>query len=105
MPPHPLTNFEIQAYYQNEPKFSGVYSRNNSPKMKDRAYAINHDEFKWIGTHWMALYVNGNSIIYFDSFGVKHIPKKIKNVKGNKNITTNIYRVQAYDWILRIFLH
>ena len=46
MPPHPLTNFEIQAYYQNEPKFSGVYSRNNSPKMKDRAYAINHDEFK-----------------------------------------------------------
>ena len=105
MPPHPLTNFELQAYYQNEPKFSGVYSRNNSPKMKDRAYVINHDEFKWIGTHWMALYVNGNNIIYFDSFGVKHIPKKIKNVKGNKNITTNIYRIQAYDWILRIFLH
>ena len=53
----------------------------------------------------MALYVNGNNIIYFDSFGVKHIPKKIKNVKGNKNITTNIYRIQTYDWILRIFLH
>ena len=29
MPPHPLTNFEIQKYYENEPKFNGVYSRNN----------------------------------------------------------------------------
>ena len=46
MPPHPLTSFEIQEYYQNEPKFSGVYSRNNSSKMKDRAYVINHDDFK-----------------------------------------------------------
>ena len=33
--PHPLTNFEIQKYYQNEPKFNGVYSRNNLPKIKD----------------------------------------------------------------------
>ena len=40
--PHPLTNFEIQKYYQNEPRFNGVYSRNNSPeKMKDGAYVIN----------------------------------------------------------------
>ena len=53
----------------------------------------------------MALYVNGNNIIYFDIFGVKHIPNKIKNVKGNKNITTNIYRIQAYDWVLWMFLH
>ena len=42
MMPHPLTNFEIQKYYQNEPRFNGVYSRNNSPeKMKDGAYVIN----------------------------------------------------------------
>ena len=32
MPPHPLTNFEIQKYYQNEPKFNDVYSRNNLPR-------------------------------------------------------------------------
>ena len=32
MPPHPLTNFEIQRYYQNEPRFNGVFSRNNLPK-------------------------------------------------------------------------
>ena len=77
MPPHPFTNFEIQRYYQNEPKFNGVYSRNNLPKIKDGAYVTNHDEVKSIGTHWIALYVNGNNIMYFDSFGVGHIPKEI----------------------------
>ena len=48
MSPHPLTNFEIQKYYQIEPKFNGVYSRNNLPKIKDGAYVINPDEFKSI---------------------------------------------------------
>ena len=56
--------FEIQKYYQNEPKFNGVYSRNNVSKIKDWVYAINLDEFKWIGTRWKALYVNGNNIRY-----------------------------------------
>ena len=55
MPPHLLTNFEIQKYYQNEPKFNGVYSRNNLPKIKNGAYVINLDEFKSIGIHWIAL--------------------------------------------------
>ena len=60
MPPHHLTNFEIQRYYQNEPNFNSVYSRNNLPKIKDGAYVINLDEYKSIATHWIALYVNGN---------------------------------------------
>ena len=55
MPLHPLTNFEIQTYYQNEPKFNSVYSRNNLPKIKDGAYVINLHEYKSIGTHWIAL--------------------------------------------------
>ena len=58
MPPHPLTNFEMQKYYQNEPKFNGVYSRNNLPKIKDGAYVINLDEFKSIRTHSIAFYVS-----------------------------------------------
>ena len=61
MPPHPLTNFEIQKYYQNEPKFNGVYSRNNLSKIKDWAYVIYLDEYNSIGTHWIALHVNGNN--------------------------------------------
>ena len=46
MPPHPLTNFEIEKYYQNEPKFNGVYSRNDLPKIKDVAYVIDLDEYQ-----------------------------------------------------------
>ena len=65
MPPHPLTNFEIQKYYQNEPRFNGVYSRDNLPdKIKDGAYVINLDEYSDIGTHWIALYaLNSNLLI------------------------------------------
>ena len=82
MPPHPLTNFEIQKYNHNEPKFNGVYSRDNLPKtkfnekLKDVAYVINLDEYSDIGTHWIALYVL-NNVTYFDSFGVEYIPKEI----------------------------
>ena len=101
MPPHPLTNFEIQKYYQNEPRFNGVYSRDNLPKIKDGAYIINLDEYSDIGTHWIALWVNNsNNITYFDSFGVEHIPEEIKAFIGNKNINTNIFRIQANDSIM-----
>ena len=85
MQPHSLTNFGMQKYFQNEPKFNGVYSRNNLPKIKDGTYVINLDDFKSIRTHWIALHVNGNNgrasydAIYFDSFGVEHTSKEIKN--------------------------
>ena len=46
------------------------------------------------------MYENGNNIIYFDSFGVEYIPKDIKKFIGNKNIITNIYRIQSYDSIM-----
>ena len=55
LPTHPFTNFEIQKYYQNDPKFSGVYSRNNLPKINYGAYIMNLDDFNSIGTHLMAL--------------------------------------------------
>ena len=97
MPPHPLTNFEIQKYYQKEPKFNDFYSRNNLPKLKDGTYVINLDEYKSIETHWIALYVNDNHVTYFDSFRIEHIPKEIKKFIGSKNIVTNFYRIQTYD--------
>ena len=97
---HPLKNFEIQKYCQNEPKFNGVYSRNNLPKIKDGAYVIILDEFKSIGAHWIALYANGNNILYFNSFGVEHIPKEIRKFIRNKNVKTNIYRIPAFDSVM-----
>ena len=54
--------------YQNEPKFNGVYSRNNLPKIKHEAYVINLDEYNSIGTHLIALLVNHDNVTYFDSF-------------------------------------
>ena len=77
MPPHHLTNFEIQKNYQNELKFNGAYSRNNLSKIKDGAFMINLDEYELIGTLSIVLYVNDNNVTYFDSFGVEHIPKEI----------------------------
>ena len=100
MQPHPLTNFEIQEYYQNEPRFNGVYSRDSLSKIKDEAYVINLYEYSDIGTHWVALYVWNKNVTYFDSFGVEHIPKEIKTFISNKNIKTNIFRIQAYDSIM-----
>ena len=100
MPHHPLTNFEILKYYGNDPKFNGFCSINNLPKIKDGTYIINLDEYESIGTRWIALYVNDNNATYFNSLGVEHMPKEIKKIIGNKNIVTNIYRVQAYDSIM-----
>ena len=81
-------------------KFNGVYSRNNLPKIKARGYVINFNEYKSIGTHWIALYVNDNNVTYFDIFGVEHILREIRKLIGNKNIVANIYRIQAYDSII-----
>ena len=68
MPPHPLTNFEIQKFYQNKPRFNGVYSRGSLPKritteIKDGTDIINLDEYSNIRAQWVALYVQINDVI------------------------------------------
>ena len=66
------------------------FSRNNLPKkIKDGAYIINLDEYADVGTHWIALFCNRNEIVYFDSFGVEHVPEEIKEFVGSKNITAD----------------
>ena len=101
MPPHPLKNFELEKYYQNEPRFNGVFSRNNLPKqIRDGAYVIHLDEYANIGTHWIALSCNRNEIAYFDSFGVEYVPEEVKEFIGNKNIKANIFQVQENDSVM-----
>ena len=110
LPFHPLTNIEINEYYKNEPRFNGVYSRNNLPKIiKKGADVINLDEYENTGTHWVSLFVKPKyttepssleHTIYFDSFGVEHIPKEINKFIGNSDIKSNIFRIQAYDSIM-----
>ena len=98
LPAHPLTNFEIQEHYQNEPRFNGVFIRDNLPNnnnnnirpkglgsaVKNGAYVINLDEYHYIGSHWVALYVNNKTITYFDSFGVEYIPREIMKFIARK---------------------
>ena len=91
---------KYKKYYQNEPRFNGVYLRDNLPRITDGAYVINLDEYSDIVTHLLALYVQNNDVTYFDSFEAEHIPKEIETFTGNKNIKTNIFRIQAYDSIM-----
>ena len=102
LPFHPLTNIKINEYYANEPpRFNGVSSRNNLPnKIKKGAYVISLDEYGNTGTHWIALFVKTNEVIYFDSFGIEHILKEIEHAIGNKEIKASIFRLQAYDSIM-----
>ena len=87
-----------------------MYSRNNLPnKIKKGAYVINLDEYENTGTHWVALFVKTKYEVYFDSFGIEHIPKEINkfipskglgHAVGNNDIKSNIFRMQAYDSIM-----
>ena len=96
-----FNNFEIKEYCKNEHRFNGVYSRDNLPKaIKNGAYVINLGEYVDVGTHWIALYVKNNEVIYFDSFGVDYVPKEIKRLIRHKNIKTNMFRIQADNSIM-----
>ena len=112
-----MTNIEISEYYANEPRFNGVYSRNNLPnKIKKEAYIVNCIHSK-LHMHWIALFVKTNEAIYFDSFGIENIPKEINKFINNdmtkstaepsslerstiSRIKSNILRIQAYDSIM-----
>ena len=93
----------MQKYYQNEPKFNGVHSGNILRKIKDGAYVISLDEYKSIETNWTPLYVNGNNggtscdVTYFYICLIERISKETKKFIGNKNILTNVYRIQLYN--------
>ena len=85
IPPHPLTNFEIQKYYKNEPRFNGVFSRNNSfkKKIKDGAYIINLDEYADVGTHWIALFCKKMKLFISIVLVLNIFLKKLKSLLKN----------------------
>ena len=85
---------------QKKPTFNDVYSRGGLPNLRDGAYLISLDDYFDIGTHWTALYVVNDNVTYLDNFGVEHVPKEIKAFIRNKNIKTNILRIQADDSIM-----
>ena len=97
MLPYPYLYFEIRKYYQNEPRFNTVYSRNNFSKIKDGSYLINLEVHESIGAP--------ENVTCFDSFGVEHIPKEIRKFIGNTNVITNVYMIQncVYTLLFQIY--
>ena len=61
---------------------------------------INLDEYADVGTHWIALFCNGSKIVYFDSFGVEHVPEEIKELFRDKNMVALIFRIQANNSVM-----
>ena len=90
MPPHPLTNAEIQKYYENESRFNGVFSRDNLQKkiiiikIKEGAYVINLDEYADTGTHWIALFYKKMKLFISIASMLSIFLKKLKNLLGIK---------------------
>ena len=88
MLPHPLTNFKIQKY-KNEPRFNGVFSRNNLAeynsieKIKDGTYIINLDEYADVSTHWIVLFCKKNELFISIVLVLNIFLKKLKNLLKN----------------------
>ena len=85
MPPHPSIDFEIQRYYQNEPRLNVVFSGNNlSKKIKDGAYAINLDEYADVGRNWFAYFVTEMKLLMSIVSVLNMFLEKLKNFLGIK---------------------
>jgi len=88
-------------YFQDEPRFKGVYSKNRLPRRDEGAFVINLEDDTKAGSHWVALFVLKNKCIYFDSFGIEHLPKEIERfIVGLSEVDRNIYRIQSNDSIM-----
>ena len=93
IPAHPLTNFVIQKYFKNEPRFNGVFSGNNLlKKIKDGAHIINLDEYTDVGTHWITLFCKKMKLfisidLVFNIFLKKEKKKKNIFLKKVKNLS------------------
>ena len=100
IPFDPLTNFEIMDYFKSVKGFNGFFSRNNLSKLKNGAYVINLDHSENTGTHCIVIFLKNIKVIYFDNFGVEYIPKDIMKRIKNKNIKSNIFRIQDNNSIM-----
>ena len=81
-------------YFNYEPRFNGIFSRNNLPRTKDGAYVINLDDKKSKGRNWVSLFIDRNLAVYFDCFALEYIPQEVLNKIKDKSITRNIFRIQ-----------
>ena len=82
----------MQKYYENEPRFNGVYSRYNLSK-RNKGWGIRNKPW-WICRcgHTLDCFIcNWSEIVYFDNFDFEHVPEQIKEFAWNKNIIAHIF--------------
>ena len=82
-----LLHIEITNYFNDEIK-------KHLPRIKDGAYVINLDDKNSKGTHWVSLFVNKNTAVYFDSFVIEYTPQEVLNKIKHQSITHNMFRIQ-----------
>ena len=95
-----MHNIEITKYFSYKPRFDGVFSNNSLLRVKYEAYVKNLDDEKSNETHRVLLFIDKNTAVYFDSFGIEYIPQEILNKIKDKYVTQNILRIQEDDFIM-----
>ena len=94
-----LHNIEITNYIKYEPRFNGVFLRNNLSRIKIGVYVINLDDEKSKGTHLVSLFINRNTTLYFDS-STEYMPQEVLNKIKDKSVTHNILIIQDKESIM-----
>ena len=85
---HPFSNIKITEYFSCKPKFNSGFSRNNLSRLKDGAYVINLNDNKSKGTNWVSLFIDRNTVIYFNSLELNiFLKKNFKKSKKNQLLT------------------
>ena len=95
-----VKHLKISKRYENDCRFNGVFSRNNLIRIKDGVYAINSDDKKSKGAHWVSFFIYRNISVYFDSFGIEYIPQEVLNKIEDKSVIHNIFLIQDDDSIM-----
>ena len=97
---HPLNNIETGSYFKYGPRLNGICPRKNLPRIKDGAYATNLADKYSKGKHWVSLYIDRNTAIYFYSFGIDYILQEVLNKIKGKLITHNIFIMQDNESVM-----
>ena len=89
---HNLSNTEITNYIKYKIRFNCVFLRNIIPRIKDGACVVNLNDKNSKGRQWVSSFIDENTAVYLDSFGIEYIPK-------DKSVTRNIFGIQSNDSI------
>ena len=95
-----MSNIKITKYFNYRHRFNGIFSRDNLTRIKNETFIINIDDKQSIGAHWVSLFTDRNTTMYFDSLSIEYIPQEVLIKIKDKSITHNIFRIPSDDSIM-----